>query len=54
MKPIPDAVKEMFREAGRQGGKAAAESLTPEQRTERARKAGKARARKAKQARKTK
>lgn len=50
MKPLPEAVKEMFRELGRQGGKAAAESMTPEQKTKRARAAGKARARKAKQA----
>jgi len=49
MKPLPEAVKAFFRESGRKGGLAAADSMTPEQKIQRARKAGKARARKAKQ-----
>ena len=41
-------VSEIARELGRLGGKASAKALTPEERIERARKAGKARQAKAK------
>jgi hypothetical protein len=39
MGKLPPAVLEFFRKQGRKGGKAAAETMTPEERAERARKA---------------
>ena len=40
---MPPEVEEWFKETGRQGGRTAAENLTPEERSERARKAAIAR-----------
>jgi hypothetical protein len=50
---LPEAVLEYFREQGRAGGKKRAEQLTPEQRTEIARKAVQARWAKQKRNQKT-